>query len=392
MSYLPLLISLNSLIIAQSLYSMEKQVTDQSKNSEYSVKRRKSPLSLSSKNISTIKPKQPTTDPMSISITTSSESTDYSQTHPLKSTKHISRSKTTDNAPIKHKESSLTKIFSSSEGINFSRRSPRNKISILTDAVRNYDLDTIQTFIDNPDANLNQKDKWGNTPLHRAVLLTRDKINNKDIIQKMIDLLLFDPRTDTSLVNDNLYTAPQLLQGGEYPELRTKLFARNTIDMTINNEIGKILFNSYMDTISLNDELIKQSATNIIKNILNTESSQKEKLPEEAKLPEYANDDFIFNMIKKRLPSESKNISEFQRKILQKVFSQEIEMFLLGAVTNESLAASKKIIEQTINKHQMHAHLIPFMPYVFHALKVHAEQTKPKNNNLFENMITQINI
>ena len=46
MSYLPLLISLNSLILAQSLYSMEKQKTDPLKDSTYSIKKRKKALIL----------------------------------------------------------------------------------------------------------------------------------------------------------------------------------------------------------------------------------------------------------------------------------------------------------------------------------------------------------
>lgn len=314
-------------------------------------------------------------DSISIS-TTSSESLESSQ--PLKPTKHSppTRSKTADTSSKPKEITLLTSSISVLERISPRAKSPKNSrphINDLSDAIRNCDLDTFMAYINNPDSDLNQKDQWGSTALHRAVLSSRETTNNRALISDMIDLLLRDPRTNTSILNDKNLMASQLLKGGEFPELRVKLFARNSIDIAINTEIGKIIFNDYISNISLHDEQIKQIAKNIRDKIVGIEIIQEQNnrpLPKESKLPEWATNDFIFSILKRRIPS-SENITELHKKALKDIFSQEIEKYLLKTA-DESL----EIIKKAINSDKVYAYLIPFTLYIFHALKELAEEKR----------------
>jgi hypothetical protein len=273
-----------------------------------------------------------------------------------------------------HKENNILKF-------SLPKISPRHKTNSLTHAVQHYDLDATQLYIDNPNANLNQKDQWGNTALHCGMAQLTELINKEKTVQKIIALFLCDPRTDTSITRDgDNRTACQILSGGECPEVRALLFARATLDVQTNHAIGKMLLESYINNIAINDNLIERTVQSIKDKIQEIETVQKDNnrdLPEEAKLPGYATDDFIFTMIKNRIPAESQNISESQKKALRKIFFQKIEIIPSNVsmdIDEEPIKESIENILTTIDK--SYNHLMRFMtkPCIFELFKTYAEQ------------------
>lgn len=401
MPHIPLFICFNALICTSSLYNMEKEIMDEQKNKSFFLQKRKriisNPSVKSTESLTSTQSSNDSASSLSITITTttSSESVDSSQTTPSKSTKQLARSRTTSHGK-KPKEHEFFKTLSLSDSVpTFAKVkiSPRVKRNILTEAVRNYDLDTINLFINNPDADLNQKDQYGNTALHHAVITLSKPINNEPLLRQIILLFLRDPRTDSSIIRDtDNRTAQQLLLGGENPELRQLLFARATLDITTNHEIGKMFLNSYIHNIPLNDDCITKTIAHIKNKIHGTEIIQEDSrpLPEEAKLPEYATDDFIFTMIKKRIPLNSEHPSELQKEHLRNIFTQEINMILLNVsidINEESVQESIDNILVVIN--HSYTHLIKFInkPSVFEILKTYTDAQKTKNDNVFTNFI-----
>lgn len=396
MLHILFLINLGSFLLVQSLYSMEKKATNEHKHHKLSLiqKRKKSLDTPPTKNTPPIAiPHQMPTESMSISITPSSASTsaDSSQLYSSK-VKKYSRSKTVDGTSTKSKENHI-KLFSSSDGSsNFSllKKSPRQKINILTTAVQNYDLDTVEEYINNPDANLNQKDGWDNTALHRAVIKLTEPINNEDLLKKIITLFLHDPRTDSSIARDkDNRTASQILSGGELPEMRNLLFARVTLDIQTNHEIGKMLLENCINNIPVNENCIKQTVQCIKYKIHATEDAQKgnkkdlRDLPKEATLPDYATDDFICDMIKKRIPLTLESISEQQKERIQKVFFEEIQAILLNVSVNineKSVQESIDTIVDVLHSNQLHD-VIKFTtkPCIFELIKMYTDKQKTQN-------------
>ena len=368
---IPLFIICYTLISMQSIQSMEKEST---KYSLLIPKRKKS----------TDSPTQKT------SLITGSYSKDEEkeefQTKSSKSKKYV-RSKTVDGTSGKPKEHTIINLFSLSDSASsLLKKSPRQKTSPLSVAIQNYDLETINLHIKNPNTNLNEQDEWGNTLLHRTVIKLTEPKSDKDTLQKIITLLLTDSRTDTSITRglDNRQ-ASQMLSGGDDPTMRQLLFARATLDIQTNHEIGKMLLKSYINNIPLDDKLIKQTIECITQKIKTTEKVQEtgeRALPENAKLPEYATDEFIFEMIKKRIPIESEQISEAQKIDLKKVFIQEIQAILLNVSIDFNEESIQESIE-TICKHitMSHEYLAQFItkPCIFEILKDELSEHKEKN-------------
>lgn len=207
----------------------------------------------------------------------------------------------------------------------------------ITTAVRNGNIEMIKTIINNPHANLNQKDEWGNTALHRAILL-KNKIDN-DIIQTIVHLLILDPRTDSSIKNDTNSMAHQFLDNNSAPALRIPLFGRVTLDIHVNKAINQALF----DITIIDKALINNLIGNIRNEIdaIKTAQIQVHKdriLPNEASLPTYATDDFIFTMIQSRIPAE--------RIILEKLVQEEASIILFN------VHIDKDIIMQSVKNIQ----------------------------------------
>jgi ankyrin repeat protein len=306
------------------------------------------------------------------------EQTDSSQISSPR--KGCSRSKTVDSTPPNKLRFSLSSL---------SKTSPRPKTNSLIEAVKNCDLNAVQQHIDNPNADLNQKDQYGNTALHRIVVKLTEETSDKPALEKIIVLFLHNPRIDSSIARDSdKRTASQILSGGECPEIRKLLFARMTLDTQTNHELGKMLLKSYIDTIPLSDDLIKQTVQSIKSRIQLTENEQtedKRDLPEEAKLPDYATDNFVFTIIKNRIPVESENISESQTTVLKNIFLQSIEAILSLKLTVD---IHEKPIQELINNilktiDESYNHLTRFTtkPCIFEVLKKYTDKQKPKNSS-----------
>jgi hypothetical protein len=353
---------------------MEKEPIKEQKNNKLSLFQRRT------KSVDTTSTKSPflvatynQNDEKALFIAVTPISTTHSDSSLINSckSKTYSHNKAVDTTSTKLKENKL-KASSLDIFSNLTKTSPRNK---LTDAVKNYDLNTLQQLVADPNTNLNQTDQFDNTALHYAIA----QLERIIVLEKMITLFLHDPRIDTSIVRkgDNR-TASQMLSGGEDPEMRKLLFARIVLDMQTNHEIGKMLLANYIYGTPLNKKLIKQTVQSIKNKIHITETKQQEDertLPEEAKLPDYATDDFIFTMIENRIPIESINISESEQKILKEVFFQEIILF------GESLTRDQNSVQKSVNNiyntiNASYNYLLKFTtkPCIFELFKTYIDQ------------------
>jgi len=269
-------------------------------------------------------------------------------------------------------------------------KSPREKIPLIT-AIRDGNLEAIQDLINNADINLNEQDQWKNTPLHRAVLLFRNSDVKKETVKEIINILLLDYRLDSSITNENNHTAQQLLEGGEDTETRQKLFARTTLDIISNKHLKNLLYEETEPYI--NDDLIIKLADNIQSDIETIESSQGEKLPNEALLPSYAKKDknnkednkFILNMLKHRIPEE--------RITLEKLVSQEASIVLLNGYVNDLMITQAAVaIQKEISEKKLFEKTTitpPTNEFIFKMIKSFIEQKKQDTQNILIHMLPQ---
>ncbi len=419
---IPLLLTFSSFLLAQSLYSMEKETKEHKTKFSLSL-RKKSADTSSPKETPRCNTNNETSIPL-ISFTTTSESasadieTSRSQ---LSKPKPYTRSKTVDSSSTQPKDK--IKIFSSSDGtipkispramlasslknLSQAKTVPQEKINILTNAVKNYDLPTIEEYVNNPQADLNQIDQWGNTALHHAVIKLTETINNEAMLKKIITLFLHDVRTDTSITNIYGNRAVQILSGGDNLNIRmlsgkddlnirTLLFAKGSLDERTNHEIGKMLLEIYLNNLDLTDDLIKQTVECIKKKIRSTETKKGKNsinLPQEATLPDYATDEFIIRMIKYRIPEESYYVSELQKTILKDIFIKEKNIILLNVsidINEKSISESLDNILNTMKK--SHNYLTRFVnkTCIFEILETYYLKNAPSH---FINFCSEKNI
>lgn len=166
--------------------------------------------------------------------------------------------------------------------------------TLLIRATRNGENILIKKLLTYDQLNINIQDDLDKTALHYAA-----QYKDKKIIKK----LLKDARTDTSLVDKNKKTARDLIKGNteQDAELRRMIFARIMLDWTINKE-SKLIDNNfkYFLCIATIDTTVKK-----IKDIiLADENKQDHALPQSARLPAYADDEFIKKMFLLRLKTQ----------------------------------------------------------------------------------------
>jgi hypothetical protein len=299
-------------------------------------------------------------------------------------------------------------LTSSFKNLSQAKTVSQEKRNILTNAVKNYDLDTIQQYFNNPNANLNQTDQWGNTALHHAVVKLTEPINNEPLLNEIIKLFLQDPRTDASITNTHNRRAVQILSGGENLNMRilsgkenliirTLLFARSSLDIRTNHEIGKMLLTSYLNNIPLTDDFIKQTIKCIKEKIRSTEKEEGKNsidLPQEATLPDYATDEFIMQMIKHRIPEESHYISESQKLNLKNIFAKETDTIILNVSIDRDEESIKESIENILKiLSESHNYLMKFITKqcIFEILKACVDQQKQKAKIDFSNLFSKNN-
>ena len=291
-----------------------------------------------------------------------------------------------ETSPRGRKISSGSRILQTSTHISprGKSKSPREKLNLIQ-AVRSVNIEAVVTLVTDPHTNLNEEDQWKNKPLHRIVLLLRDPNIRRRWILDLLIIFVNDHRVDSSLVNDENRTAQQLLEGGEDLEIRKLLFARTTLDMVANNclktELKSLLSKPYID-----NDLIAM-VKNIKKKIKRTEKAQEnyQKLPDEAYLPPYATDEFIFKILKYRLP--------YERKALEELVAQEAcnillnvqvnDMMITQAVTNiQKEIHEKKLFENT-------ARVAPTNDFIFDMIKSIIDHKKPQTQDILMHMLPQ---
>ena len=167
-------------------------------------------------------------------------------------------------------------------------------------AARNNDTLLIKELLKYEATEINQVDHCNQTALHYIA-------QKKDA--EIIHLLLLKPQLDASLFNNNRQTAREMIIGNsnEDKQLRLIIFARIMLNLTVKKVCLSLQDNykyaCHISTIDTNEDLNDTitNALNLIKKELkNDYENQKEddrNLPDAAKIPDYANDDFIKQMI-----------------------------------------------------------------------------------------------
>lgn len=181
--------------------------------------------------------------------------------------------------------------------------SPHNE-TLLIWAARNNNSSLIKTLLTYDGILINLKNKYHQTALHYAA-----EHKNEKIIKK----LLLNPQTDASILNDEHKTARDIVKGNSNQdiELRRIIFARIMLDLTVNS-VCKTLQDEYayachialIDTDQDQKEIILKALNKINNALKEDQDNQKEEdrdLPEAAKKPTYADDDFIKQMILLRI-------------------------------------------------------------------------------------------
>lgn len=151
-------------------------------------------------------------------------------------------------------------------------------------AAQNKNYDTIKFYLSNPHFNLNKY----NIP--QTFIRAND--------HKGIDILLEDPRTDFSQKDFEYKCAHHYIDRMDtnLSELRRKLFARFTLDMTTNKVCNNI--RPWHDKDLMTKEIIINMIQKIKNNISYDETNQGDsELPQETSLPDYATDEFMTTKI-----------------------------------------------------------------------------------------------
>lgn len=201
-----------------------------------------------------------------------------------------------------HRLPSLTEEKQLNDLININPREI-NKIhahgeTLLLWAARNNKPSLVEKLLTYDDILINQKNNDHQTALHYCA-----HYKNEEIIK----ILLCNPQTDASLLNSDNKTAREMIEGNSEQdiELRRIIFARIMLDLTINSHLKEIQNNMFIAQTSVinspkQEKKVIEDAIATIKQVLtNDQNSQKEdrNLPDSAKLPNYADDEFIKKMI-----------------------------------------------------------------------------------------------
>lgn len=201
-------------------------------------------------------------------------------------------------------------------------------------AISGDDLNIVQALLTREDIDVNKTEQWENTPLHYAALrnaqlhIRTDKLadlslryaalrnhklgetnkltdhfliyqaaleNNKNIIKG----LLRDCRVNAFLKNGHGNFARELAYE---VELKRFMFARATLSNLVEEEVFDLL----MNLKSKNEQALQKAVEHVKTKYSNDHTNQEdyEPLPEETKLPEYATDIFIKQMILYRIKSQ----------------------------------------------------------------------------------------
>jgi ankyrin repeat protein len=183
-----------------------------------------------------------------------------------------------------------------------------NGETLLLWAARNNNTPLIEQLLTYEDVSINYKNHYSQTALHYIA-------QNKN--EKIIKKLLLNPQTDASIYNNKNKTAREMVNGtNEHDvELRRIIFARIMLDLTVNNTCNELkdryAYACHIATIDSDEEKkeVIQTAIEMVKKaILNDQNNQQENdrdLPESAKLPDYADDNFIEQMIVARITKDS---------------------------------------------------------------------------------------
>jgi hypothetical protein len=156
--------------------------------------------------------------------------------------------------------------------------------------------------------------KINKTTLYNELVILHEQFKNinNETIDALIKASKLPDLIEIAKTNDDTFHTKLVKLHDQLVELRRTLFARATIDIITAQEcISEIsdcknCKKSLMELYQINQSFITPQLINAaIQNIKNKidiiENNQKEKLPPSAKLPLYATDDFIMDMIFFRL-------------------------------------------------------------------------------------------
>lgn len=173
--------------------------------------------------------------------------------------------------------------------------------TLLILAIQNHNDVIINELCMQKNIDVNQADKWGNTPLHHAVLQKN---------AKLITILLNDHRVNSLLKNQNNFFAHQFLYEDcfkNFFELRATFFRRSRLELIIDQKIPdlqkKLKGSTHRDWNNIISE-IKKSITND-----GSMQAAYEPLPTTVQLP--FNDTFIRQMILYRLVKQGVTILNY---------------------------------------------------------------------------------
>lgn len=172
-------------------------------------------------------------------------------------------------------------------------------------------IEKVKAMLENENIDVNHQNRWGNTALHYANILH---------LPEVAILLLRNPRTITTIRNDDHSLAEAFIQE-ESPtikelktektitvsELKKEFFARTTLDVVVNEESFNVLVMERITRERLYDLKDNDKLAPLLDPILETIKARIKKdnenqehyqeIPNECRLPQYATDDFIKQMI-----------------------------------------------------------------------------------------------
>lgn len=263
----------------------------------------------------------------------------------------------------------------------------------IISVVRFHGIKELQTLLNDPNTDPNHQNKFKMTALHYAALKAveskravleaiESKIAELKIAElkavesknaEIINLLLNDPRTNSCLKNDQDKLAAHLIVGGDQcDEIRKLLFARLTLDKNVSQEMFIMLINLHIKKELINNHYINKTVDIIKRKALRAELLQQSDrvLPEDAKLPDYAKDEFIAEMVEHRIPNDTK----ITKKLITKIYKEIQNLPDVEIDKKMIMESAERIIEA-------------FSPNTIMKLltegKSSRKNSNPKSNNLY---------
>lgn len=174
-----------------------------------------------------------------------------------------------------------------------------NKNTLLNLAVKNKNKDMVKELLKQNKILVNKPNRWGNTPLHNAVLF---------YLPSIIKMLLNDPRIDTTKKNTEKTLAHQLFpfEGEDLSALKGLFFARFTLDNVVKEEAFDIGMSLKTSKATI-DELAKGVQAIAQERIKNDQTIQvtNKSIPIPEHAINYTSPEFIKAVILDRLSKES---------------------------------------------------------------------------------------